>query len=257
MILVLDIGNTNIVVGCLDEKRTYFVSRLATDRNKTEDEYAIHLKNILELYNISPTDLEGSILSSVVPPITYAIKSATQKLIKKTPLIVGPGIKTGLNITIDNPAQLGSDLVVDAVAALAQYQPPLIIIDMGTATTISVINKNGHYTGGMIIPGVKVSQEALTSRTSQLPSISLEAPAKVVGKNTIDCMKSGLVYGNAAMLDGLIERIQHEIGTNATVLATGGLSKSIVTHCKQDIIYDDDLLLKGLRHLYYKNTKSS
>ncbi len=255
MILVLDIGNTNIVVGCLDEKQTYFVSRLATDRNKTEDEYAIQLKNILELYDVTPTELAGSIISSVVPPITSAIKSATTKLIKKTPLIVGPGIKTGLNIKIDNPAQLGSDLVVDAVAALAEYKTPLIIIDMGTATTISVLNEQGHYLGGTIIPGVKISQEALTSRTSQLPSIALDAPPKVVGTNTIDCMKSGLVYGNASMIDGMIERINEELGAQATVVATGGLSKSIIPHCKQTIIYDDYLLLKGLRHLYYKNTK--
>ncbi len=255
MILVLDIGNTNIVIGCLDETTTYFVSRIATDRNKTEDEYAIQLKNILELYNVSPTTIEGSILSSVVPPITDAIKGATSKLIKKTPLVVGPGIKTGLNIVIDNPAQLGSDLVVDAVAAIEQYPLPLIVIDMGTATTVSVINDKGHYLGGMIMPGVKVSQEALSSRTSQLPSIALDAPSRVIGSNTIDCMKSGLVYGNAAMIDGMIDRINDELGTNATVIATGGLSKRIIPHCKQPLIYDGDLLLKGLRYLYYKNVK--
>ena len=255
MILVLDIGNTNIVVGCLDKTKTYFVSRLATDRNKTEDEYAIQLKNILELYNVTPSEIEGSILSSVVPPITHAIKSATTKLIKKAPLVVGPGIKTGLNIMIDNPAQLGSDLVVDAVAAIEEYPLPLTIIDMGTATTVSVLNEQGHYLGGMIMPGVKVSQEALTSRTSQLPSIALDAPSRVIGRNTIDCMKSGQVYGNAAMIDGMIERINAELGAKTTVIATGGLSKSIIPHCKETIIYDDHLLLKGLRHLYYKNVK--
>ncbi|MGL4374318.1 MAG: type III pantothenate kinase [Turicibacter sp.] len=253
MILVLDVGNSNIVIGCLDQDKIHFVGRSATDRIKTEDEYAISFKNIIELNGISVADIEGSIISSVVPPLTNALKEAVRKIIGKTPLVVGPGIKTGLNITIDNPAQLGSDLVVDAVAAIAQYKGPLIIIDLGTATTISVVDAKGNYMGGVIYPGVKISQEALCARTSQLPSISLEAPNKVVGKNTIDCMKSGLIHGNAAMIDGMIDRIESEIGQQATVIATGGLAKAIIPNCRRQIIYDDTLLLKGLRLIYDKN----
>lgn len=254
MILALDVGNTNIVIGCLDDDRIYFVGRLATDRSRTDDEYAISFKNLMELNGIEPQQLAGCIISSVVPPLIRILELAVEKATGRTPLIVGPGLKTGLNIKIDNPAQLGSDLVVAAVAALHQYQPPLIIFDMGTATTVSVIDRNKTYLGGMILPGVKASQEALTSHTSQLPSISLEPPKRVIGSNTIDCMKSGAIYGNAAALDGIIERVEEELGEKATVVATGGLSKCIVPYCKREITVDDDLLLKGLRLIYQKNT---
>ncbi len=254
MILALDVGNSNIVFGCLDEEKTYFVGRLSTDRSCTEDEYAIRFKSLMELNGISPEMIKGSIISSVVPPINNILVLAVEKVIGRTPLVVGPGLKTGLNIKIDNPAQLGSDLVVDAVAALDCYPVPLVIIDMGTATTLSVIDKNKYYLGGMIIPGVKISQEALTTRTSLLQGISLEPPKKVIGSNTVDSMKSGVIYGNAAMLDGLIDRIEEELGEKATVVATGGLSKRIVPYCKKEIIVDDTLLLKGLLSIYKKNT---
>ncbi|MEG2597148.1 MAG: type III pantothenate kinase, partial [Oscillospiraceae bacterium] len=234
----------------MDQEKIYFVGRMATDRSKTEDEYAIGFKNIIELNGFDPQSIEGSILSSVVPPLGNVLKEAIQKTTGTTPLIVGPGVKTGLNIKIDNPAQLGSDLVVNAVAAIREYEKPLIIFDMGTATTLSVINSAGSYLGGMIVPGVKVSQETLTARTSQLPSISLEPPQKVIGTNTIDCMKSGAIYGNAAMLDGMIERVEEELGEIATVVATGGLSKCIVPYCNKKIICDNDLLLKGLWFIY-------
>ena len=253
MILALDVGNTNIVIGCLDDDKIYFVGRLATDRSRTDDEYAISFKNLMELNGIDTRHITGSIISSVVPPLIHILELAVEKSIGRTPLVIGPGLKTGLNIKIDNPAQLGSDLVVDAVAAIHQYNPPLIIFDMGTATTVSVIDNNKNYLGGMIIPGVKASQEALTSRTSLLQSISLEPPKRIIGTNTIDCMKSGAIYGNAATLDGIIDRVEEELGEKATVVATGGLSKCIVPYCKRDIIVDDDLLLKGLRLIYQKN----
>ncbi|HAX72116.1 MAG TPA: type III pantothenate kinase [Firmicutes bacterium] len=254
MILVLDVGNTNIVLGCIEENKTHFVARFSTDRRKTADEYAINFKNIIELNGISRADISGCIISSVVPPLTNALKEAVRKTTGIDPMVVGPGIKTGLNITIDNPAQLGSDLVVDAVAALAEYKAPLIVIDLGTATTVSVVDALGNYVGGLIYPGVKISQEALSSNTSQLPSISLEAPKKVIGKNTIDCMKSGLINGSAAMIDGIIDRIEDEIGQPCTVVATGGLSNAIVPHCRKQIIIDDTLLLKGLLLIYKKNS---
>ncbi len=253
MILAIDIGNSNIVVGCIDKNTTYFVERLSTDNGKTDLEYAIGLKTILELYNISPTSIDGGIISSVVPPISNTIKRAVEKVIGKEPLLIGPGVKTGLNITIDNPAQLGSDLVVDAVAALHQYPVPLIVIDMGTATTMSVINKDKKYIGGVIIPGLRVATDSLISRTSQLPKISLETPQHAIGRNTIDCMKSGAIFGNAALIDGMIDRIERELGMQATVIATGGLARFIIPHCSHKITYDDDLLLKGLQIIYNKN----
>lgn len=254
MILAIDIGNTNIIIGCIDEKKTYFVECISTSLTKTDFEYAIDFKSILELYKIKRWDICGSIISSVVPPISNTVRRAVKKILGTEPMIIGPGIKTGLNIVIDNPSQLGSDLVVDAVAALANYPLPLIIIDIGTATTLSVIDSKRNYIGGAIMPGVNVALESLFMHTSQLPKISLDAPKKSIGRNTIDCMKSGAVLGNAAMLDGMIERMQEELGEQATIVATGELAKFIIPHCKQKILYDAELLLKGLWIVYKKNS---
>ncbi|MEF9970626.1 MAG: type III pantothenate kinase [Ruthenibacterium sp.] len=253
MILAIDVGNTNIVFGCIDENSTYFVARTVTDREKTSDEFAIVLKNIIEMYGVPLAKIEGSIISSVVPPLNSALRGAVEIVLGRTPLLVGPGIKTGLNILIDNPAQLGSDLVVDAVAAIHAYEKPLIIIDMGTATTFSVVDQKSNYLGGAICSGLKVSLDALTARTSQLQSIGLEPAKAVIGRNTIDCMKSGAIYGSAAMLDGMIDRIEEEMGEKTTVVVTGGLGKFVVPYCKHKIIYDDALLLKGLWLIYQKN----
>ena len=253
MILAIDIGNTNIVIGCCDDEKIYFIERLSTNHPKTELEYAISFKNVLELYGIDPSQIEGGIISSVVPPITNIVRASAEKVLGKTVKIVGPGVKTGLNILMDNPAQVGSDRIVNAVAAINEYPAPLIIIDMGTATTFCVVDEKKNYIGGMILPGVRISLDALTSRTSQLCRISIEAPKKTIGKNTIDCMKSGIINGNAACIDGMVQRIERELGQKATVLATGGLAKKIVPYCEQKIIVDDELLLKGLRLIYNKN----
>ena len=226
MILALDIGNTNIVIGCIDRERTYFIERLSTVRTKTELEYAIDIKTVLDIYHIKRADIEGCIISSVVPQITNVAKLAAEKILKKEVMVLGPGIKTGLNIMMDNPGQLGADLVADAVAGITEYPVPLIIFDMGTATTVSVVDDRKNYIGGMILPGVGVSLDALTARASQLSGISIEAPKKIIGKNTIDCMKSGILYSNAAAIDGIIDRIEDELGKNATVIATGGLAKN-------------------------------
>lgn len=255
MILAIDVGNTNIVIGCIKGENVKFVERVSTDLSKTELEYVVEFKTLFDLYNISMEEITGSIISSVVPPLNNILKSALGKMFHKEPLLVGPGVKTGLNILMDNPGQLGSDLVVNAVAGLQYYGAPIILIDMGTATTISVVDEKKNYIGGMILPGVKVSLDSLVNRTSQLPRISLEAPKKVIGKNTIDCMKSGIVMGQAACLDGMIERIFDELGYEAPVVATGGLSGSIVPHCKQNIIYDNELTLKGLGIIYKKNVE--
>lgn len=253
MILAIDIGNTNIVIGCCDDEKIYFIERLSTNIPKTELEYAISFKNVLEIYGIDPAQIEGGIISSVVPPITNIVRSSAEKVLGKPVKIVGPGVKTGLNILMDNPAQVGSDRIVNAVAAINEYPVPLIIIDMGTATTFCVVDDKKNYIGGMILPGVRISLDALTSRTSQLSRISIEAPKKTIGKNTIDCMKSGIIHGNAACIDGMVQRIEKELGQKATVLATGGLAKKIVPHCEQEIVIDDELLLKGLRLIYNKN----
>ncbi len=253
MILAIDIGNTNIVVGCIDEEKIYFTERLSTVRTKTELEYAVDLKTVLDIYHIKRTDIEGCIISSVVPQITDIAKLAAEKILKKEVMVLGPGVKTGLNIVMDNPGQLGADLVADAVAGLASYPVPLVVIDMGTATTISVVNSKKQYVGGMIMPGVGISLDALTARASQLSGISIDAPRHIIGKNTIECMKSGVLYSNAAALDGIIDRIEEELGEKTTVIATGGLAKKIVPHCRKEIILDEELLLKGLMLIYRKN----
>ena len=196
MILAIDIGNTNIVVGCIDEEKTYFIERVSTDRSKTELEYAIVIKNVLDIFKISPKELEGGIVCSVVPQITHIVKLAAEKILEKDVMVLGPGIKTGMNILMDNPAQVGSDLIADAVGAIGEYEPPMIIFDMGTATTVCVVDGKKNYIGGMILPGVRTSLDALTARAAQLSGIDLEAPKRVIGKNTIECMKSGIVYSN-------------------------------------------------------------
>lgn len=253
MILAIDVGNTNIVVGCIDDLKTYFIERLSTNRTKTELEYAVDLKNVLDIYHIKKAEIEGCIISSVVPQITNIVKLAAEKILKKNAIVLGPGVKTGLNIMMDNPGQLGADQVADAVAGITGYPVPLILIDMGTATTASVVNSKKQYVGGMILPGVGVSLDALTARASQLSGISIDAPRHVIGKNTIECMKSGVLYSNAAALDGIIDRIEEELGEKATVVATGGLAKKIVPHCKREIILDEELLLRGLLIIYEKN----
>lgn len=253
MILAIDMGNTNIVVGCIRDNNILFVERISTDLLKTELEYAVSFKTVFELYGIDSGEIHGAIISSVVPPLTVIIGSAVEKIIGKKPMVVGPGVKTGLNILMDNPKTVGADLIVDAVAGISEYGAPLIVIDMGTATTISVIDRDRNYIGGMIIPGLRVSMDSLVNRTSQLPRIGFEAPDKVIGTNTVDCMKSGIINGNASMLDGMIERIHSELGYKTKVVATGGLAKVVIPMCKHEIINDDSLLLKGLNIIYNKN----
>ena len=256
MILALDIGNTNIVIGCMEQETCRFVERISTNSFKTELEYVVDFKTLLELYRIKMEDITGCIVASVVPPLNNIVLSALRKLLHVTPLLVGPGVKTGLNILMDNPGQVGADLIVNAVAGLHYYGAPILMIDLGTATTISVVDKNKNYIGGMILPGVRVSLDSLVNRTSQLPRISLETPKKIIGTNTIDCMKSGIILGQASCLDGMIERIWAELGYETQVVATGGLAARIIPHCKKNIICDNELTLKGLELIYRKNTEA-
>lgn len=253
MVLAIDIGNTNVVIGCFQEQQILFVERVSTNQNATPLELAISIKTILEIYEIRTDEIEGSIISSVVPSINNSMRKAIEKIARCPVMIVGPGIKTGLQITIDNPAQLGSDRVADAVAALHEYKPPIVIIDMGTATTLSVIDAQRRHIGGIIAPGVGISMNALTEKTAQLPKISLEPPKKCIGSNTIECMKSGILYGAAGCIDGLLDRITDELGETPTFLATGGMSEYIIPHCRHEIVLDNMLLLKGLQLIYQKN----
>ena len=254
MLLAIDIGNTNIVLGVIQGETIRFTARMATDRTRTEDEYAIAISQMFQLRGLDRKELDGAILSSVVPELKPIFVRAVRALCGITPLVVGAGIRSGLNIRIDNPAQLGSDLVVGAVGALAKYPAPLLVFDFGTATTLSVLDGKGAYLGGMIMPGLRLAVEALSSRTAQLPHIDLQAPARVIGTNTVDCMNAGAIYGNAAMLDGVIDRVEAELGEPiAAVVGTGGLISKVAPYCRHEIIIEDDLMLWGLKVIYEKN----
>lgn len=255
MLLAIDIGNTNIVIGCIRDDKIVFKARIATDRLRTSDQYGVEIKNMLEAYGVQKADISDCIISSVVPPVFNSVCTGVIKVIGKQPMVVGPGLKTGLNIRVDVPSQVGSDRIVIAVAALAEYKAPMILMDLGTATTIEVVEPGNEYLGGIIFPGVKISLEALTSRTAQLPGISLDKPKNIIGKNTVDCMRSGMMYGTAAMIDGLIGRIEEELGHSCTLVATGGMAQFITPLCRREIILEKDLLLKGLNIIYKKNKK--
>ncbi len=255
MLLTVDIGNTNTVFGGFDGDKLKFVSRINTDKRKMPDEYAIQLKDLLRHYDHHPADFDGAIISSVVPPLHLTLKLAIESLLGCPVLSASPGVKTGLNIKIDSPAILGADLVCGAVAALKKYPLPCIILDMGTATKFSVIDKDGGFLGVSILPGVGISIDALSLKTAQLPHISLENASKVIGTNTIDSMKSGIIFGTASMIDGMIARIKDEMKQdNFTVVATGGIARLIVPYCNSEIILDNNLVLDGLYHIYRKNT---
>ena len=256
MILVVDIGNSNVVIGGVEGEKILFEARVRTEATKTSDEYCIDLKSILDIYNVDKASIEGSIIASVVPQVLNTFQTAIMKLTGKKALVVGPGLKTGLNIAIDNPSQTGADLVVGCVAALREHKPPMIVIDMGTATTMVVLDKNGSLIGGSISPGVKISMDALTGGTALLPGLQLDQPKRAIGRNTIDCMRSGIMLGAACMLDGMIQRIEEELGYQTKVIVTGGIAKFVVPMCRREMTYDKDLLVKGLAALYRENKRT-
>ncbi len=255
MLLVLDMGNTNITVGVFDGDRLVVESRLATNYRKMGDEYAMDLMDILSLYHLRREDIDGAIVSSVVPSLDRALQGAIQKVTGVLPLQVGPGVKSGMDIRIDNPRQLGADLLVGAVAALHKYGAPCLLWDLGTATKVSVIDKNGAFRGGAIMPGVRTSLDSLSNAAALLPTVSIDTPPSVIGTNTVDCMASGTVFGTACTIDGMSDRIEAELGYTVKVVATGGLAGEIVAHCHRDIPYDSTLLLEGLRLIWLKNKK--
>ncbi|MGN1051546.1 MAG: type III pantothenate kinase [Acutalibacteraceae bacterium] len=253
MLLVADVGNTNIKFGVYKDKDLICTSRLATNQNKTQDEYAIQLVNIFKLYGLCPEDFEGYAISSVVPTVTSNLANALSMIIGKKSLIIGPGIKTGLNIRIDDPTTLGSDIVASGIALSEDYELPGVVISMGTATAIFVVDKDKNYIGGSIAPGVMISLNALTNSGALLPDISLEKPKKAISTDTVDSIRSGVVLGNASMIDGMLDIFTKEHGEFKTVVATGGIAPYIVKNCRHKIIVRDDLILEGLRLLFYKN----
>ena len=256
MLLAIDIGNSNVVIGCLNENsETVKQFRMVTDLKKTDDEYASGMKTILEHYGVDCASFEGAIICSVVPPLTEIFRNAVKEITGLTALVVGSGIKTGLNIMIENPASLGSDIVAVSVGAMAAYPLPVIVLDMGTATTITVVDKGNKYLGGAIVPGVALSLGALAAGTSLLQNVQVEAPPKCICTTTTQSMQSGGVCGHAAMIDGMIERFEQELGCRASVVATGGSAAKIIPHCKRHVVYDEDLLMKGLDIIYKKNRK--
>lgn len=255
MILAIDIGNSNIVIGGVQGDEIIFEARLRTETTKTSDQYCVDLKILLDVYKVDTQSVEGSIIASVVPQVLNSMQTAVKKLIGKQSLVVGPGLKTGLNIRLENPSQTGADLVVGCVAALKEHKPPMIVVDMGTATTMVVLDETGALIGGSISPGIKISMDALTERTALLPGLQLDQPKKAIGRNTIDCMRSGIMMGSACMLDGMIDRMEEELGQKTTVIATGGIARFVLPLCKKEIIYDKDLLIKGLAALYRDNKR--
>lgn len=254
MLLAVDVGNTNITVGCFDRQQMLFTERISTDRSKTSLEFAILFQTAFSIHAVSPREITGAIIGSVVPPITPVVRTAIRKVFQVQALTVGPGLKTGMSIRLDDPSSVGADLIAGAVGALSKYEAPIVIIDMGTATTMIVIDENRNYIGGMIMPGIRVSLDSLISETSMLQGISLETPKKVIGRNTVDAMRSGILYGHAAMIDGLIVRAQEEAGENLRAVATGGLAPRILGACRHEILYDPNLVLDGLRVIYEKNS---
>lgn len=251
MILAVDAGNTTIVLGVLDGERLVCSGSLSTNVYETEIEFAMKLKSFLEINNAD--SIEGAIISSVVPALVRTIKKGIKLVCSVEALVVGPGVKTGLNIRLDNPAETGADIVVCDVAVINKYPLPAIVFDFGTATTASVIDRNGAHLGGAIMCGVKTGINALSSSAAQLPQIDISAPSRMIGRNTIDAMKCGSVIGTAAMLEGMVARFEEQLGEKATVVITGGLGKAIARAARIDAVVDENLLIDGLRIIYEKN----
>lgn len=253
MVLAIDIGNTHVSIGGFVEDELKCVVRISTDTQKTADEYSSIILNTLSLYGIDRSAVDGAIVSSVVPALNAVIKRAVGLMYGIEPLFVAPGIKTGINIRCDNPSSVGSDIICACVAAHHIYGSPSLIVDMGTATKMMVVDSRGSFIGVSIMPGVMMGLSALSSGTAQLPQVSLDPPPLVIGKNTVDSMKSGAVFGNASMIDGMIDRFNEEYKTDLPVYATGGLAPAVVKYCKHPITLDTDMVLKGLNIIYKKN----
>lgn len=257
MLLTIDVGNSHITMGAFQQEKLKFITRVATERGWTKDQYAIELSEVFRFYNISRDEWTGAIISCVVSELSHVIPQAAEMATGCAPLIVGPGLKTGLNIRTDFPSELGADLVVGAVAAIENYALPCLVIDLGTATKISVLDKNGSFLGCSISSGIGISLKALATQTSSLPHISIGQVSTAIGKNTLESMSAGAVLGTAAMIDGLVDRMQEELGEPvASIVATGGYSPHVIPSCKHDIVLEENLLLHGLNLIYQRNVKN-
>lgn len=255
MLLVMDVGNTNVVIGIFEGEKLCHQWRISTSRNKTEDEYGTLITMFLQREGINVEDIEDVIISSVVPPIMYSLERMVHKYFNRKPLVVGPGVKTGLNIKVDNPKEVGADRIVNAVAAIAEYGTPLIIVDLGTATTFCVINEEGTYLSGAITPGIMISMEALYQNAAKLPKVEFAKPESVIGRNTVMAMQSGLYYGYIGLIDGLVNRMKQQLSKEPKVIVTGGLADYISKDSETIDLVDPDLTLKGLRIIYERNRK--
>ena len=254
MLLTIDIGNSSLKLGAFSGSDIVFSASTSTDTSLTRDDSACRILSLLSLYSLKKEDIDGAIISSVVPQLTSRISDAVELISGKKPLVVGPGIKTGISIQCDTPSSVGADLICASVAVSSLYGAPALVVDVGTATKMTVINKKGAFVGTSIIPGVIMGLNALSNETAQLPKVSLAAPETVIAKNTADCMRSGVIYGNASMIDGMIDRIASEVGEELSVYVTGGSASLIIPHCTHKMTYDENLILKGLEIIYRKNT---
>jgi type III pantothenate kinase len=257
MLLAVDIGNTNIVFGLYREADLVHTFRVSTDRSRTEDEYGVLLRELMSLRAIEPAVIRGSILASVVPPLTHVLAQAVRAAFAREPLVVGPGLKTGMPVLYENPHEVGADRVVNGIAAYERFKTGVIVVDLGTATTFDCISPNGEYLGGVIVPGVQVALDALFARAAKLRPIEIAEPPRVLGRNTTHALQSGVVFGAAAMIDGLIERLETDVGFPCRVIATGGLAAVVAKHTTKIQEVDPNLTLEGLRILHERNASSS